>query len=212
MNASQPYGHIYDISSPTPVPAGTFRSSRITFKRTHAATVARNVLHGFQLSRGEAITRLQTAYERPIQAHQIRDWMTSHPRIVLPILLFLLGTLTYTVCAFSLRRTTFSPLYRSLTPSGLFLLRVKYSIGLTIEVCHLMRCIAIPHHIPEYGIGKWAQRKALGRLESLTRDEISDHNIWMERHLAESALKDYLSDLPCMCVHLQASMTWLTLF
>ncbi len=30
-------------------------------------------------------TRLRIFYEAPIQAHAVRDWMSSHPRIVLPI-------------------------------------------------------------------------------------------------------------------------------
>ncbi len=36
-------------------------------------------------------------YEDPIQGHAVRDWLSSHPRIVLPVLLTLLGTLTYTI-------------------------------------------------------------------------------------------------------------------
>lgn len=43
------------------------------------------------------LTRLITAYERPIKPNLIRNWLASHPRIVIPILVFLLGTLTYTV-------------------------------------------------------------------------------------------------------------------
>jgi hypothetical protein len=54
-------------------------------------------MHGFQLLNTKQPTRLQILYQQPIQAHAIRNWLTSHPRIVLPILFFLLGTLTYTV-------------------------------------------------------------------------------------------------------------------
>jgi hypothetical protein len=32
-----------------------------------------------------------------MKAHVIRNWMRDHPRTVLPIVVFLLGTLTYTV-------------------------------------------------------------------------------------------------------------------
>jgi hypothetical protein len=42
-------------------------------------------------------TRLRTAYQPPVQAHAIRDWLGKHPRIVAPVALFLLGSLTYTV-------------------------------------------------------------------------------------------------------------------
>ena len=40
---------------------------------------------------------MRTSYQRPIQAHAIRDWLNSHPKIVLPVFVFLLGTLTYTI-------------------------------------------------------------------------------------------------------------------
>jgi hypothetical protein len=43
-------------------------------------------------------------YERVIKAHLIRDWLSKHPRIVLPIVVFLLGTMTYTVCIYLLIR------------------------------------------------------------------------------------------------------------
>lgn len=35
-------------------------------------------------------------YERPLKAHAIRDWISAHPRLALPIIAFLLGTLSYT--------------------------------------------------------------------------------------------------------------------
>lgn len=43
------------------------------------------------------VTRIHTYYERPLKAHAIRDWMSGHPRIVIPVIVFLLGSLTYTV-------------------------------------------------------------------------------------------------------------------
>lgn len=94
----RPYGRIRDISLPTTVPAGTPRSATITFQRVHSAAIARNVLHGVDVpSQAAHVTRLRTGYQQPIQAHAIRDWMSSHPKITLPLLVFLLGTLTYTV-------------------------------------------------------------------------------------------------------------------
>ena len=49
------------------------------------------------------LSRLRLYYERPLKAHAIRDWMSAHPRLVIPIVAFLIGTLSYTV---SLRRQT----------------------------------------------------------------------------------------------------------
>jgi hypothetical protein len=90
----RPYGQIYDIALPTPVPAGTLRSSNITFRHLRSATIARNAGYGLQAS---ASTRLKAAYEQPLRANVIRNWLSGHPKIVLPVIVFLLGTLTYTV-------------------------------------------------------------------------------------------------------------------
>lgn len=43
------------------------------------------------------LSRLRLYYERPLKAHAIRDWMSAHPRLVIPIVAFLIGTLSYTV-------------------------------------------------------------------------------------------------------------------
>ena len=100
----QPYGRIQDISPPTPVPASNFRSSVVTFQRIRSATIARNVIHGIDLVAGDkSVTCLRTIYQQPIEVHAIRDWISGHPRIVLPVIVFLLGTLTYTVTTLSPR-------------------------------------------------------------------------------------------------------------
>lgn len=98
----RPYGRIKDIVVPTIVPAGAPRAATITFHKMHSATTARNVLYGVDLqSQPTATTRIRTVYQKPIQVHAIRDWMSSHPKIMLPLLVFLLGTLTYTVSQIS---------------------------------------------------------------------------------------------------------------
>ncbi|KAG8884079.1 mitochondrial escape protein 2 [Tulasnella sp. 331] len=103
----RPYGRIKDMTKPTPVPAGSLRFVLINFSRSRSAILARNCLHGIGVADNTLTaagttgtptkTRLSIAYEAPIQAHAIRDWMSAHPRIVLPIAAFLLGSLTYTV-------------------------------------------------------------------------------------------------------------------
>lgn len=55
--------------------------------------MARNVVHGLYIDK----TRLRTSFVPPVQGHIIRGWIAKHPRIVIPIVVFLLGTLTYTV-------------------------------------------------------------------------------------------------------------------
>ncbi|KAH7877865.1 exonuclease [Lentinula edodes] len=93
----RPYGRIEELTQPTPVPAGMQRFSTIHFNRIHSATVARNVIYGLQVPTSGGPTRLRISYTSPIEAHVIRDWITNHPKIFLPVLFFLLGTLTYTI-------------------------------------------------------------------------------------------------------------------
>lgn len=93
----QPFGRIADISTPQPGPSGALRYSIVTFRQVRSAVTAHNCIHSIAVPVGNSFTRLHTAYERPLRAHAIRDWITGHPRIVIPIVVFLLGTLTYTV-------------------------------------------------------------------------------------------------------------------
>ncbi|KAI6151037.1 RNA12 protein-domain-containing protein [Pisolithus tinctorius] len=164
----RPYGRIYNISPPTPVPSGMLRFSQIAFQRVRSATVARNVTHGFQLSKEGTVTRLQAAYERPLQAHAIRDWMTGHPRIVLPILFFFLGTLTYTI---------FDPI-RTLFVEGKMLDRFDIR---EYDVYKWLRRQA---------------RDRLVFSQDDTDDIGSDQAVWKERRAAETALRSYLADHP----------------
>ncbi|KAL4065316.1 RNA12 protein-domain-containing protein [Scleroderma citrinum] len=164
----RPYGRIYNISPPVPVLAGTLRSSQIGFYRVRSATVARNAAHGFQFSRGTAVTRLFTAYERPIQAHAIRDWITGHPRIVLPILFFLLGTLTYTV---------FDPI------------RTVFVEGKMLNWFDI-REYAIYKWLRKQALDRMV-------LSADDRDDTyPDQDFWKEHRAAETALRSYLSDFP----------------
>lgn len=75
------------------------RSTSVTFRYLRSAATARNTVHGLavQSPYSGSITHLRTSYQLPIQAHVIRDYIASHPKIFLPVLIFLLGTLTYTV-------------------------------------------------------------------------------------------------------------------
>lgn len=43
------------------------------------------------------MSRLRLYYQHPLKAHAVRDWISGHPRLVLPVLAFILGTLSYTV-------------------------------------------------------------------------------------------------------------------
>ena len=62
-----------------------------------SATIARNVMHNYQFTMNGTTTKLGTGYGQLLQAHVFRDWIVNHPRIMLPIIVFLLGSLTYAV-------------------------------------------------------------------------------------------------------------------
>ncbi len=81
-----------------PFLSGSPRFSNALFRRVRSAVRAQNCLHGLIIpSNGTPGTRLSLAFDRAIKAHVIRDWLSNHPRIVLPVVAFILGTLTYTV-------------------------------------------------------------------------------------------------------------------
>ncbi|KAG2158089.1 RNA12 protein-domain-containing protein [Suillus bovinus] len=163
----RPCGRIQNITAPTPVPAGMFRSSDILFHRVRSATVARNTVHGYRFSDAGGTTRLRTVYQRPIQAHAIRDWLTSHPKIVLPIIFFLLGTLTYTI---------FDPI-RVLSVEGKML---NWFDHREYKLYKWLRANAL-------------NRFSL----TSVRDDVSPQgDIWKERKDAENAVRSYLSDFP----------------
>jgi hypothetical protein len=61
--------------------------------------MARNCMHGFvhQEEYSKAPARLRISYEQRVQSHQIWNWVTSHPRIVIPILAAFLAAFTVAV-------------------------------------------------------------------------------------------------------------------
>ncbi|EGO21697.1 hypothetical protein SERLADRAFT_362954 [Serpula lacrymans var. lacrymans S7.9] len=164
----RPYGRIQDVSSPVPVPAGTFRSSTVTFQRVRSATIARNVIHGFKFVDSSAPTRLHAIYQPPIQAHAARDWITGHPRIVLPIIVFLLGTLTYTI---------FDPV-RAIMVEGKILNWFNYR---EFSLYKWMRANTLDR---------------LSFVSTSSSGDMPAEDVWKERKDAQIALRSYLSDLP----------------
>ncbi|KAF8078176.1 RNA12 protein-domain-containing protein [Lyophyllum atratum] len=180
----RPYGRIQDLTEPGPVPAGTPRFSILTFSRIRSATIARNVVHGFKVqpaicdgphTDNASKTRLRTTYQRPVQAHAIRDWMSNHPKIMLPLLVFLLGTLTYTI---------FDPI-RSL------MVQAKMLNWFDVRGTSFS-------WILKFRLYKWLRMNTLNRL-SLAFDDTEvqpAEEVWKERDDAVGSLKSYLSDLP----------------
>ncbi|KAJ3573057.1 hypothetical protein NPX13_g4840 [Xylaria arbuscula] len=73
----------------------------IDFSFMRDAIMARNCLHGFvvseELGGGKFGTKFRISYERRTKPHRIWDWITNHPRIVIPVLVALLTGVTVVV-------------------------------------------------------------------------------------------------------------------
>ncbi|KAF9532412.1 RNA12 protein-domain-containing protein [Crepidotus variabilis] len=184
----RPYGKIKDITPPSPVPAGTLRSTTLTYHRLHSATIARNVLHGLNVPTAGASTKLRAQYIVPIQAHAVRDWLSSHPKIVLPVIFFLLGTLTYTV-----RKTR----------SSLFIILTILQIFDPIRSLMVEAKMLDWFDYRKFRLYQWLRSHALDRLsttfgvlESLPTQRPAYEDVWKERKDAEASIKAYLADMP----------------
>lgn len=108
----RPYGRLTEIAPPTPVASGALRYAILSFSRMSTAISANNCMHGFESPVKTAdydlqespeakhhdipLSRLRIYYERPLKAHVIRSWISDHPRLALPVIAFLLATLSYT--------------------------------------------------------------------------------------------------------------------
>ncbi|KAK7048069.1 mitochondrial escape protein 2 [Favolaschia claudopus] len=95
----RPYGALRDIQEPLSTVVGTRRSANVVFFSARSAAIAHNTLHGLEeWAPGAASpTKLHVTYVHPLDGHKIRDWITRHPRIVFPIVIFILGSVSYTI-------------------------------------------------------------------------------------------------------------------
>jgi len=107
----------------------------VNFTRLHSSTAAVSCLHGLSVpptpprvvtvssdpsiasalaappsNSPSTLTRMSFSYVSPLKAHVIRDWISGHPKIALPLLAFLIGTLSYTVSSSSSRCVSNDPL------------------------------------------------------------------------------------------------------
>lgn len=95
------YGKIADINSQPSDSKTLPKYAYLDFSATRDAVMARNCLHGLvvpeHLGGGRAGTKLRLSYEQKVRPHHIWDWISSHPRIVIPLVAALLATVTVIV-------------------------------------------------------------------------------------------------------------------
>lgn len=95
------YGKLAEISSQPSDSKVLPKYAYIEFTRARFATMAKNCMHGFVLSEevggGKTGTVLKLSYEPKMKAHWIRDWLASHPRIVIPAIAALVAAISVAV-------------------------------------------------------------------------------------------------------------------
>ncbi|KAG8833407.1 mitochondrial escape protein 2 [Serendipita sp. 399] len=184
------YGQISNISNPVPVPAGNLRFSTIKFANSRAATRAHNCIHGFTLVDQPAIpgqstevkpTRLATVYERKLKGQAVWDWITGHPRISVPVLVFLL-----------VQSAEFQKIDASnkiFDPIRTLVVQAKVVGWLDFD---------------EFRVIKWLRRNIIDRLNFFRKKEadpepatsVDNEALWKDRKEAENTLRAYLSEAP----------------
>lgn len=95
------YGKLGDIK---PQPTGSKdlpKYAMLNYNNVRDAIMAKNCMHGFVLPEAEGGgkdgTVLKMVYEQRARAHFFRDWIMSHPRIVIPIMAALIASITVAV-------------------------------------------------------------------------------------------------------------------
>ncbi|KAI0747869.1 exonuclease [Daedaleopsis nitida] len=167
----RPYGRIHDISPPTPGPAGTLRSVLVTFKNIRSATSARNTIHSLKFpSSPSTFTTLRTSYAQPETVHAVRDYIANHPRIFLPVLFFLIGTVTYAI----------------FDPIRVFMVEGKMNDWFDYKEFTIYKWLR----------ANTIERFSLTSSEPPPESSLAKEGVWKERQDAEEALKKYLADLP----------------
>ncbi|TDZ37819.1 Mitochondrial escape protein 2 [Colletotrichum spinosum] len=95
------YGKIAEITSQPSDSKVLPKYAYIDFALVRDAIMARNCLHGFvvgeALGGGKIGTRLRLSYEQKVKPHNIWNWLSSHPRIVVPVVAALLAAITVAI-------------------------------------------------------------------------------------------------------------------
>jgi hypothetical protein len=95
------YGSISEITSQPWDSKVLPKFAYVDFASVRDAIMARNCLHGFvvseELGGGKLGTKFRISYERRTKPHRIWDWITNHPRIVVPVVVALLTGLTVVI-------------------------------------------------------------------------------------------------------------------
>ena len=97
----RPYGKLSDIVMQPPDSKILPKFAHVDFTTMGKAIMAKNCMHGYLVSQAEGGgakgTILRLKYEQKIKPRWIRDWLFSHPRVVIPILAAIIAGITVAV-------------------------------------------------------------------------------------------------------------------
>lgn len=95
------FGKIADIQAQPSDSKVVPRYAYLDYSFVRDAIMAKNCLHGIvvpeELGGGKAGTKLRLSYERFTKNHRFWDWLSNHPRIVIPIVAGLLAAITVVI-------------------------------------------------------------------------------------------------------------------
>ncbi|KAL8709839.1 MAG: hypothetical protein Q9220_005455 [cf. Caloplaca sp. 1 TL-2023] len=95
------YGKLADIIPQATASKDLPKFATLDYGYIRDAIMAKSCMHGFVVSESEGGgkngTLLKLVYERRVKAHVLREWIFSHPRIVVPIVAALLASITVAV-------------------------------------------------------------------------------------------------------------------
>lgn len=142
----------------------------VDYTRIRFATMAKNCMHGFTVSTeeggGKAGTLLRLSYESKRKKGWFWDWISNHPRIVLPILVAILTATSVTV----------------FDPIRTFFIRMHITHGLHLEDQALYRYIK----------SQLSRGYDIIRFRKQADDDDNLRIIWEDRHEAIQQLQTWL--------------------
>ena len=95
------YGKLADITPQPQESKDLPKFALLKFMTVRHAIMAKNCMHGIKVLESEgggaAGTVLKLVYQQRVKAHWIKDWVFSHPRLVIPAVAALVATFTVAV-------------------------------------------------------------------------------------------------------------------
>jgi hypothetical protein len=95
------YGKIAEITSQPPDSKILPKYAYVDFVLLRDSIMGRNCLHGFtvpeDLGGGKNGTKLRLSYEQRVKPHHMWDWVSNHPRIVIPLIAAFIAAFTVIV-------------------------------------------------------------------------------------------------------------------